>query len=124
MEWWLDVAAAAIVAVLAGMGVGGGGLLTLYLVLVKGVGQLEAQGLNLVFFVFSAASSLLYNVRRRRVNWRLAILLSLSGALLAPVGAAVASKMEGETLRRVFGWLMIGSGAWVFFGKAKRKRKK
>lgn len=122
--WVIDILAAAAVAVLAGMGVGGGGLLTLYLVLIRGMGQLEAQGLNLVFFVFSAAASLLYNVRRREVNWKLAGLLAAAGCLFAPLGAYVASKMDGEVLRKLFGWLMIGSGMCVFLGKIKGKKKK
>ena len=40
-------------ALLAGMGVGGGGLLVLYLVFIKDMGQTMAQGLNLVFFIMS-----------------------------------------------------------------------
>ena len=118
-----DMLAAAAVAVLAGMGVGGGGLLTLYLVLVKEMGQVEAQGINLVFFVFSAAASLIYSGRRRKINWRLVLLMAVPGCLLAPVGAWTASVMDGGLLRRMFGWLMIVSGGAVFLGKIKRKRK-
>ena len=45
-------------AVLASMGMGGGSVLILWLTLVSGVGQREAQGLNLLFFLPVGALSL------------------------------------------------------------------
>ena len=39
------------VALLSGMGVGSAGLLVTYLALVLGMPQLQAQGLNLLFFL-------------------------------------------------------------------------
>ena len=56
----IDFFAGVLIASLAGMGIGGGGLLVLYLVFVKGAEQLGAQGLNLVFFICAAASSVMW----------------------------------------------------------------
>ena len=38
-----DVLAAAVIAALAGMGIGGGGLLVLYLVIIKGISEIEFE---------------------------------------------------------------------------------
>ncbi len=47
-----------ITALLAGLGIGGGGLLVIYLVLWTNCEQLSAQGINLLFFLFSSASAM------------------------------------------------------------------
>ena len=55
-------------AVLASMGMGGGSVLILWLTLVSGVGQREAQGLNLLFFLPVGALSLWLHRRAGRVD--------------------------------------------------------
>ena len=46
-----------IVALLAGLGVGSAGLFMTWLTLVEKVPQLTAQGINLIFFIFSSGSA-------------------------------------------------------------------
>ena len=58
-----DFIAGLLCAVLAAMGVGGGGLLVIYLTLVKELPQLYAQGINLLFFLPSALVSLLFKIK-------------------------------------------------------------
>ncbi len=47
---FLDILAVILSAAVSAMGLGGGGVLILYLTLVRDVPQLEAQGINLLFF--------------------------------------------------------------------------
>ena len=49
----LDIIVSFAIALLSGLGVGSGGLLVIYLTLYAGTPQLQAQGVNLVFFLFS-----------------------------------------------------------------------
>ena len=49
---------AAAAALVTSLGMGGGAVLLLYLTAVKGMDQLEAQGLNLLFFIPVAVVSL------------------------------------------------------------------
>ena len=116
-----DFFAGMAVAALSGMGVGGGGLLVLYLVFVKNMGQLEAQGINLLFFIVSAIAAFLYNVRKRKINYRLCVLLCLCGIAGAVVGALSANMIPPQTVRKIFGWLLIGSGIWSFLKEKKKK---
>ena len=45
------------VALLSGLGVGSGGLLVVFLTKYREIGQLFAQGVNLIFFIFSSGAS-------------------------------------------------------------------
>ena len=120
-----DFVIGVLIAALAGMGVGGGGLLVLYLVFIKDMAQLEAQGINLVFFVFAASSSLLYHIRKREIRWKLAIIVIGVGVAGAYFGAKTAAAFDPQVLRRLFGWLMTLSGVIVLFGgKIKRIKNK
>ncbi len=111
-----DFVIGVMIAALAGMGVGGGGLLVLYLVFVKDMAQLEAQGINLVFFVFAASSSLLYHIKKREIKWRLALWVIGVGVVGAYLGARTAAALDPLLIRRLFGWLMTLSGVVVLFG--------
>ena len=64
----VDILAALIIAVLSGMGVGSGGLLVLYLTMVRDTPHLTAQGLNLLFFIFASGASLCIHLTRRQMD--------------------------------------------------------
>ena len=58
---------------LSAMGLGGGGVLVLYLTLVQGFDQTKAGGVNLLFFLPAAAVALCIHLRRGQVDWRMAL---------------------------------------------------
>ena len=51
---WIGVIVGTLIALLSGMGVGGGGLFAVYLSMFTDIPQLSVQGYNLLFFLFSA----------------------------------------------------------------------
>lgn len=112
-----DILAGIIIAVLAGLGVGGGGLLVLYLVFFRGTPQLEAQGLNLIFFIFASGASLLYHIKKRKINTKLTLLLAAAGAFGAICGAYLANAISPVTIRKCFGYMLIISGIIALFRK-------
>ena len=115
------------IAVLMGMGVGGGGLLVIYLVMLQGVEQLTAQGINLFFFVACASASMLIHLRRRRIRWHL-LWGAIPGCLASWLASGVADRIPAHTLRALFGALLCLcglAGLWgAFFGKAGKNRQK
>lgn len=124
MMFLVDLAAGAAIAALAGMGVGGGGLLVLYLVFVKGMGQTNSQGINLVFFVFASVSALFIHLKKRSIDVKKTVKLMCFGGLGAVAGGLVASFFEQNTVRKMFGWFLIISGLLGIFKKRKEKNKK
>lgn len=98
------------IALLSGMGVGSAGLFVLYLTTFAGLPQIEAQGLNLVFFLASAGSSFLYHLKRRRIDWRLVGFLVLCALPGARIGSALLHRLDADTLRRIFGGMLTIAG--------------
>lgn len=113
----LDFIVGFAVSVLSGLGIGGGGLLVIWLVLYCGTEQLTAQGINLVYFLFSSTAAMVVHLMRRRLNFKLIAFLALCGSVGAIIGSLLAKNTSPELIRKCFGTLLIGSGIWTLFKK-------
>ena len=105
------------IAVLAGLGVGSGGLFILFLTEWTGLAQREAQGLNLAFFVLALGAALLVHLRRHPPNATLLFVIVLFGTLGALGGASLATVIDAGALRFLLGVFLALSGAFVLFRK-------
>ena len=99
-----------LIAILSGMGVGGGGLLVIYLTLFEGTEQIIAQGANLCFFILCGLASTIYNAKKKKIVWKTTLILSASGAISCVLGSIWVSKINPDLLRTVFGGLLVLSG--------------
>ena len=123
----VDIVAALIMGALSGMGIGGGGLLVIYLTLVKGTGQIEAQGLNLYFFMFASVAALFIHCMKRKINYPLVLYLALCGIPGAYAGSYAASSADPHYVKMFFGLMLIIAGGLSLFRTAPmffKKRKK
>lgn len=112
-----------IVALLAGLGVGSAGLFMTWLTLVEKVPQLTAQGINLIFFIFSSGAALAIHVFRTPLLWQSLIPLIVSGAGGSFLGASLATILPQEVLRRLFGCVLIFLGIFELFLRGRFKKK-
>ena len=115
-----SAAVSLIIAVLSGLGVGSGGLLVIWLTMVEGVDAVEARGLNLLFFVFSATSALIFHIGRRRINLKLVAYLALCASVGTVLGSVVGGAIDPSLLKKIFGGMLVLSGIYTLFGKKKR----
>ena len=99
-----------IIAVLSGLGVGSGGLLVIYLSLFESMPQIEAQGINLLFFMFAAASSLCYNFVKRHIFVGAVLIMSISGMIGSVIGSYISSIIPAQMLKMIFGGMLVFSG--------------
>jgi uncharacterized membrane protein YfcA len=107
------------VALLSGLGVGSGGLLVVFLTEYREVGQLFAQGVNLIFFIFSSGASTAVNLRSRNICYGAVTVMSVGGAIGAIVGALVASVLDPDLLRIGFGAMLLIGGVPSFIKSVK-----
>ena len=100
------------IAALSGMGMGGGGLLVVYLRLLGAESQLAIQALNIIFFLFSSGASLIFHLPRRRIYGGAVLVMSVFGLLGSLLGSPLAIWLDGALLRRLFGGMLIAAGLY------------
>ena len=100
-------------ALLAGLGVGSGGFLLLYLTDVLGLAQYTAQGINLVFFAAATLASSLMSYRAGRLSVARLFPLLLFGALGSVGGALLTLLFPPAVARRGFGLLLLVGGGYT-----------
>ena len=116
-DWLIPLLAGTVTGVLSGFGVGGGSLLLIYMTNFGGVAQNLAQGINLLYFLPTAAASLPAHVKNgylEKAALLPSILAGLAGTALA---AWVATSMEVEWLRKCFGVYLLIIGIRELFRK-------
>ena len=106
----LNIIASFAIALLSGMGVGSGGLFVIWLTLVESIPQLTAQGLNLLFFIFSSGASLLIHLSKRKIAWGAVALLTLTGIGGAFIGGYISGLINATSMKKLFGAMLILSG--------------
>ena len=116
---WITVTVTFLVALLSGMGVGSAGLLVIFLTLAQDLPQLTAQGVNLLFFLFSSGAALCVHLFRIPPLWGLLLLLLPAGLLGAWGGTALAAYLPQALLRKLFGGFLLISGAIGLLQKQK-----
>lgn len=110
----IDLLLAFAVAVLCGLG-GGGGIFVLYLTAVVGMKQMTAQGVNLIFFISSALGAFIINRKNKLIDLRAFAAISLSGIPFAVLGAFAAALVKNAVLTRMYGGLLVLSGVYYLF---------
>ena len=120
----LDMTAAFLTALLAGTGIGGGGLYVIWLTSVMGLAQSEAQCINLLFFLCAAAAALPFHLRRRRLSLKYIILCAAAGTVGTLAGGALRGMIRENTLQTLFGILLILAGIRSFSTKNRQKTTK
>lgn len=107
----LDIIAGFLCAALAAMGVGGGGILVIYLTMLRGMDQKAAQGINLMFFICSVIASLVFHLKKRKLEPATVLAFSVSGCIGAYLGSRLAGAVSAELLKKIFGWFLIASAS-------------
>ncbi|MDR1464192.1 MAG: sulfite exporter TauE/SafE family protein [Oscillospiraceae bacterium] len=121
MSWIWSILAGFAAGALGAMGMGGGGILVIYLTLALSVPQLEAQGINLIFFLPCAVISMLINGKRKLIDWKSAWKLVAGGLPATLLGFWIAGKMETRWLSIFFAVFLLAVGVKELFAKEKKE---
>ena len=91
---------------LAGIGVGGGSLLIIYLTLVLGITHPEARLINLLFFLPSAIVASFFRWREGKLDFKKVLPAIITGCIAAAVYSFLSSTMDISLLKKLFGFCM------------------
>lgn len=110
-EMILDVIAGIVSGILGAMGFGGGGILILYLTLYKDMPQVVSQGINLLFFIPSAALAVIMHVKNKLIDKKAALAYIAYGLIGVALGYLLLNRLDDKTLRTIFAVMLIAVGA-------------
>ncbi len=120
MKGFYTFLAAFLSGILGAMGLGGGGVLIIYLTALLGIEQMKAQGINLIFFIPIAVLSVAIYLKRGQIKLKPLlpyILAALPGAVL---GTTLGGLLGNGLLHKLFGVALILLGLKEFFSKSKK----
>ena len=121
-EFFLNIAIGALLGILAGLGTGGGSLLLLWLTQVKDAPPDEARGINLLFFLPGALIASFFRVRGNQIPPKKLISAIVPGCIAAAAASLLGKNLETETLKLLFGILLMAAGIRELLYKPKDQR--
>jgi uncharacterized membrane protein YfcA len=106
--------------VLSAWGVGGGTLLILYMTALASVEQQSAQGINLLYFLPTSLTALIFHAKNKLIDKRAVISAALAGVPAAAASSLLAARVETGVSKKIFGWFVIAVGVMELFAKERR----
>ncbi len=113
----LNILAAFLSGVAGAMGLGGGGVLVLYLTLYLKLNQLKSQGINLIFFIPCSIVALIMHTKNKLIAWKEIIPFIIGGIIGVTTGIIVIKYIETNLITKLFAALLIVMGIKEFFTK-------
>lgn len=95
---------------LAGLGIGGGSLLVLWLNFVIGMDPIAVRGINLLFFIPSALIAICFRWKQGSMRWKKIIPAMVAGCIAAFLFSWLGSLFDITLLKKLFGFLLIFTG--------------
>ena len=105
------------------LGLGGGGVLVLYLVLSLGEEQITAQGINLLFFIPCAALSTVVYSFKKLIDWKTVLAAAAGGLPGVLLGSWLLRSMDPLWPGKIFGTFLLIMGLKELFAKQKKIKK-
>ena len=101
--------------ILGSMGLGGGGMLIIYLSLFTDTKQLTAQGINLLFFIPIGTLALVIYSFKKQIKWKITLKFAFWGIIGTGLGLLLTDFLGGKITGKIFGGLLIVIGLLEIF---------
>lgn len=105
------------------LGLGGGGVLVLYLVLSLGTEQIAAQGINLLFFIPCAALSTIVYSFKKLIDWKTVLAAAAGGLPGVFLGSWLITSIDPMWPGKIFGIFLLLTGVRELFSRSKETKK-
>ena len=80
--------------------------------------------INLLFFIFASFSALLIHICKRKIYFVPVLIMIFGGVFGSLIGSAVAIRIDGGVLGKIFGGMLVFAGIYSFFSKRGSSYKK
>ena len=110
VSFLLDTAVASALGMLAGMGVGGGSLLLLWLTQVALIEASQARIINLLFFLPAAVVATVFHKKQNTLRLKPVLPAILSGCVAAAIVSIFSRNLELGLMKKLLGGLLIVTG--------------
>ena len=111
-----------ILGLLAGLGVGGGSLLMLWLTLVLEMDHADAKLINLMFFIAAAGTVSIFRWKQGILNIRSILPAIVAGCAAAAVTTALSKEIDTGMIKKIFGILLLATGVRELFYRPRKVR--
>lgn len=103
--------------IFASLGLGGGMVLIIYLTVFANLSQIQAQGINLMFFVPIAMISLYNHHQNGLIEWKKIVPILITGTIFVIIFSFIANATDNSLLQKLFGCFVIIAGIKELFAK-------
>ena len=107
---------------LAGLGIGGGSLLILYLTLVLKMDSPSARAINLMFFITAAGSVSLFRWKKGTLDIKTILPAVISGCLTAALFSFLSNVIDRTLAQKLFGGLLLITGLRELFYRPRKAK--
>ena len=115
MVEYLALPVAIVLGFLAGLGVGGGSLLMLWLTSVVNMDYAGARTVNLLFFLPTAVITTLFHKKQGSVDIRKVLPAIICACIAAAIFSYISRHMDTHLLKKLFGGILILIGLRELF---------
>lgn len=107
---------------MAGLGVGGGSLLILWLTLTTGMDHNIARAINLMFFLAAAGSVSLFRWRKGDLELKTILPAVVGGCIAAGLCSWLGTQIDHSILQKIFGGLLLITGIRELFYRPRKAK--
>lgn len=118
----ITLLAGVLLGTLAGLGIGGGSLLILWLTVVLGVEQQAARSINLLFFLPCALIACCFRWKQGNLDLKKILPAVIAGCLCAGSFSLLSNHMDTTLLKKLFGALLIITGLRELFYRRRKAK--
>lgn len=121
-SFFMSAVVGTLLGFLAGLGVGGGSLLVLWLTFIAGFPQQTARSINLMFYIPAALIASLIHRKKGRVNIRQLLPAIISGTAAAIIATILGHHISTDLLRKLMGILFLVVGLREVFYRPRKAK--
>lgn len=101
---------ATVLGFFAGMGVGGGSLLLIWLTQILNIDPVQAKILNLLFYLPAAFVSGLFQLKHKSIDGKIAVPGLITGCISAAIISITCQSLDTSLMKKLLGGLLIAIG--------------